>query len=164
MAKAFQACRAASQSISAATNSGRGSQEAADACSSRRWAIRRRHSAVDEGRGGRVVAQHMPHISTFFVNFIKTVRVFFIFERRFYFWLDYSERRSWYLFLQMILVFILSFGLIHTLACFQDSFCGNTPFGGCGGPKKDQNVMWRLDAAFNSSPLGCDVPAGCPWA
>ena len=59
MAEAFQACRAASQSISAASNGGRGSQEAADACSSRRRAIRRRHSAVDEGRGGRVVARHM---------------------------------------------------------------------------------------------------------
>ena len=59
MAEAFQACRAASQSISAASNGGRGSQEAADACSPRRRAIRRRHSAVDEGRGGRVVARHI---------------------------------------------------------------------------------------------------------
>ena len=60
MAEAFQACRAASQSISATSNGGRGSQEAADACSPRRWAIRRRHSAVDEGRGSRVVARHIP--------------------------------------------------------------------------------------------------------
>ena len=52
--------RAASQSISAASNGGRGSQEAADACSSLRQAIRHRHSAVDEGRGGRVVARHSP--------------------------------------------------------------------------------------------------------
>ena len=59
MAEAFQACRAASQSISVASNGGRGSQEAADACSPRRRAIRRRHSAVDEGRGGRVVARHI---------------------------------------------------------------------------------------------------------
>ena len=59
MAEAFKACRAASQSISVASNGGRGSQEAADACSPRRWAIRRRHSAVDEGRGGRVVARHI---------------------------------------------------------------------------------------------------------
>ena len=59
MAEAFQACRAASQSISAASNGGRGSQEAADACSPRRRAIRHRHSAVDEGRGGRVVARHI---------------------------------------------------------------------------------------------------------
>ena len=59
MAEAFQACRAASQSISAASNGGRGSQEAADACSPRRRAIRRRHSAVDEGGGGRVVARHI---------------------------------------------------------------------------------------------------------
>ena len=59
MAKAFQACRAASQSISAASNGGRGSQEATDACSSLRRAIRRRHSVVDEGRGGRVVARHI---------------------------------------------------------------------------------------------------------
>ena len=59
MAEAFQACRAASQSISAASNGGRGSQEAADARSPRRRAIRRRHSAVDEGRGGRVVARHI---------------------------------------------------------------------------------------------------------
>ena len=57
--EAFQACRAASQSISAASNGGRGSQEAADACSPCRRAIRRRHSAVDEGRGGRVVARHI---------------------------------------------------------------------------------------------------------
>ena len=35
-------------------------QEAADACSPRRRAIRRRHSAVDEGRGGHVVARHSP--------------------------------------------------------------------------------------------------------
>ena len=59
MAEAFQACRAASQSISAASNGGRGSQEAADACSPRRRAIRRRHSAVDEGQGGRVVTRHI---------------------------------------------------------------------------------------------------------
>ena len=59
MAEAFQACRAASQSISAASNGGRGSQEAADACSSRRRAIRCRHSAVDEGRGGHVIARHI---------------------------------------------------------------------------------------------------------
>ena len=59
MAEAFQAGRAASQSILATSNGGRGSQEAADACSSRRRAIRRRHSAVDEGRGGRVVARHI---------------------------------------------------------------------------------------------------------
>ena len=59
MAEAFKACRAASQSISVASNGGRGSQEAADACSPRRRAIRRRHSAVDEGRGGRVVARHI---------------------------------------------------------------------------------------------------------
>ena len=59
MAEAFQACRAASQSISATSNGGRGSQEAADACSSLRQAIRRRHSAVDEGRGSRVVARHI---------------------------------------------------------------------------------------------------------
>ena len=58
MAEAFQARRAASQSISAASNGGRGSQEAADACSSLRWAIRCRHSAVDKGRGGRIVARH----------------------------------------------------------------------------------------------------------
>ena len=57
MAEALQACRAASQSISAASNGGRGSQEAADACLRR--AIRRRHSAVDEGRGGRVIARHI---------------------------------------------------------------------------------------------------------
>ena len=43
----------------AASNGGRGSQEAADACSPRRWAIRRRHSVADEGRGGRVVARHI---------------------------------------------------------------------------------------------------------
>ena len=59
MAEAFKACRTASQSISVASNGGRGSQEAADACSPRRRAIRRRHSAVDEGRGGRVVARHI---------------------------------------------------------------------------------------------------------
>ena len=59
MAEAFKACRAASQSISVASNGGRGSQEAADACSPRRRAIRRRHSAVDEGRGGRVIARHI---------------------------------------------------------------------------------------------------------
>ena len=63
MAEAFQACSAASQSISAASNSGRGSQEAVDACSSLRWAIRRRHSAVDEGRGGRIVARHIEEIT-----------------------------------------------------------------------------------------------------
>ena len=61
MAEAFQACRAASQSISAASNGGQGSQEAVDACSSLRRAIRRRHSAVDEGRGGRIVARHIPN-------------------------------------------------------------------------------------------------------
>ena len=59
MAEAFKACRAASQSISVASNGGRGSQETADACSPHRQAIRRRHSAVDEGRGGRVVARHI---------------------------------------------------------------------------------------------------------
>ena len=59
MAEAFKACRAASQSISVASNGGQGSQEAADACSPRRRAIRRRHSAVDEGRGGRVVTRHI---------------------------------------------------------------------------------------------------------
>ena len=59
MAEAFQACRAASQSISVASNGGQGSQEAADACSPCRQAIRHRHSTVDEGRGGRVVARHL---------------------------------------------------------------------------------------------------------
>ena len=59
MAEAFKACRAASQSISAASSGGQGSQEATDACSPRRQAIRHRHSAVDEGRGGRVVARHI---------------------------------------------------------------------------------------------------------
>ena len=63
MAEAFKACRTASQSISVASNGGRGSQEAADACSPRRRAIRRRHSAVDEGRGGRVVARHIYQMS-----------------------------------------------------------------------------------------------------
>ena len=61
MAEAFKACRAASQSISVASNGGRGSQEVADACSPRRRAIRRRHSVVDEGRGGHVVARHILH-------------------------------------------------------------------------------------------------------
>ena len=61
MAEAFKACRAAGQSISAASNGGRGSQEAADACSPRRRAIRRRHSAVDEGRGGHVVTRHIEY-------------------------------------------------------------------------------------------------------
>ena len=59
MAEAFKACRTASQSLSVASNGGRGSQEGADACSPRRRAIRHRHSAVDEGRGGRVVARHI---------------------------------------------------------------------------------------------------------
>ena len=63
MAEAFQACRAASQSISATSNGGQGSQEAVDACSSLRRAIRRRHSAADEGRGGRVVARHIQRMS-----------------------------------------------------------------------------------------------------
>ena len=61
MAEAFKACRTASQSISVASNGGRGSQEAADACSPRRRAIRHRHSAVDEGQGGRVVARHIQY-------------------------------------------------------------------------------------------------------
>ena len=71
MAEAFQACRAASQSISAASNGGRGSQEAADACSSRRWAIRCRHSAVDEGRGGCVVARHIERLRGLFNKLVK---------------------------------------------------------------------------------------------
>ena len=74
MAEAFQACRAASQSISAASNGGRGSQEAADACSSLRRAIRRRHSAVDEGRGGHVIARHIEtHPTEVVVNPINPV-------------------------------------------------------------------------------------------
>ena len=47
------------QSISAASNGGRDSQGAVDAYVSRRRAIRRRHSAVNQGRGSRIVAQHI---------------------------------------------------------------------------------------------------------
>ena len=67
MVEALRARKTAVQSISAASNGGRDSQGAADAYVSRRRAIRRRHSAVNQGRGGRVVARHiylikLPHL------------------------------------------------------------------------------------------------------
>ena len=86
MAEAFKACRTASQSISVASNGGRGSQEAADACSPRRRAIRHRHSAVDEGRGGRVVARHIhaktPKFESFFGDDKKNKLNFDMWERQ----------------------------------------------------------------------------------
>ena len=59
MVEALRARKTAVQSISAASNGGRDSQGAVDAYVSRRRAIRRRHSAVNQGRGGRVVARHI---------------------------------------------------------------------------------------------------------
>ena len=73
MAEAFKACRTASQSISVASNGGGGSQEAADACSPRRQAIRCRHSAVDEGRGGRVVARHIEQLGRKKCHYLSTI-------------------------------------------------------------------------------------------
>ena len=59
LVEALRARKTAVQSISAASNGGRDSQGAVDAYVSRRRAIRRRHSAVNQGRGGRVVARHI---------------------------------------------------------------------------------------------------------
>ena len=60
LVEALRARKTAVQSISAASNGGRDSQGAVDAYVSRRRAIRRRHSAVNQERGGRVVARHSP--------------------------------------------------------------------------------------------------------
>ena len=59
LVEALRARKTAVQSISAASNGGRDSQGAVDAYVSRRRAIRRRHSAVNQGQGGRVVARHI---------------------------------------------------------------------------------------------------------
>ena len=62
LVEALRARKTAVQSISAASNGGRDSQGAVDAYVSRRRAIRRRHSAVNQGRGGRVVARHIDNV------------------------------------------------------------------------------------------------------
>ena len=59
LVEALRARKTAVQSISAASNGGRDSQGAVDAYVSRRRAIRRRHSVVNQGRGGRVVAREI---------------------------------------------------------------------------------------------------------
>ena len=47
-------------------------------------------------------------------------------------------------FLLAIWVFILILGLFYTFSIFRDSFHRYTPFGGCGGPEKDQVLLAPL--------------------
>ena len=57
-----------------------------------------------------------------------------------------------FFFLLVIWVFILILGLFYTFLIFWDSFHRYTPFGRCGGPKKDQIFISPV-RAVNSSPL-----------
>ena len=55
-------------------------------------------------------------------------------------------------FLLAIWVFILILGLFYTFLIFWDSFHRYIPFGGYGGPEKDQVFVSPI-RAVNSSPL-----------
>ena len=60
---------------------------------------------------------------------------------RFYFRLNYRRRHSRYFFSKRYEFLFLFWTYFVFFCCLQVSFYRNTPFGGCGGPEKDLDVV-----------------------